>query len=331
VDETDTNLSFFLDWLREIASRVPVVHVAAWKVGAHQLPQNVHVHAMPKGKLKRIIALKKLTFSVRKDVDTVFVHMLAPVAAALGFFWRLMGKRVVLWYTHGSVPASLRVANVFVNGICTATSPSMNLRTIKKIVTGHGIDTGFYNPNRVRILGGRKPILVTVGRISARKRIEDLFDLCEKIQKTDTDLAFKLYIVGDPYLEKDFEYKKYLEEEISRRNLQDVVVFVRALLTDALLFSYVEAALFVTASQTGSLDKVVLESMACETAVLARSKAFEGFVGARIAGSEWTEADVRYAIERLRSPRPMPEARIDVETKASLKTLISRLVSILLD
>ena len=342
VDEADTNLSFFLDWLRELASRVSVVHVAAWKTGEHRgsgayrvsgahnhapLPGNVYVHAMPKGKLKRIIALKKLTFSVREDVDAVFVHMLAPVAATLGLFWRLMGKRVVLWYTHGSVPLSLRVANVFVNGICTATSPSMNLKTIKKIVTGHGIDTDRFRPSDAPRLAE----LVTVGRITPRKRLESLIDLVEAVRKAQPSLPFRLRIVGEAYLDSDRAYAETLATEVARRGLRDIVSFDGAKLGDELIELYRRSAAFVTASETGSLDKAVLESLSCGTPVLAASRVFAGFDGVHVAPSGWDEDAVAFVVSRLAHPTTDEQARADVARKASLKTLISRLVSILLD
>jgi glycosyltransferase involved in cell wall biosynthesis len=327
VDEENTNLSFFLDWLRELASRVRVVHVAAWSVGTYQLPSNVHVHEMSKGKMKRIVALKVLTWNVRKDVDTVFVHMLAPVAAVMGIFWRLMGKRLVLWYTHGSVPTSLRVANIFVNGICTATSPSMNLKTMKKVVTGHGIDTNRFCPRDVP----RLPEMITVGRISPRKHIEYLFDLVAEIKQAHPTIPFRLRVVGDAYLASDRSYAESLASEVERRGLKDIISLNGARLGEELINLYRRSAIFVTASETGSLDKVVLESLSCGTPVLALSNVFAGFKGVRIATDDWDDESIAFVVSRLAHPASDGEARNDVIAKASLKTLISRLVSILLD
>lgn len=326
-DEADTNLSFFLDWLRELSSRVSVVHVAAWKVGSHTLPSNVHIHAMPKGKLKRMIALKKLTWSVRKDVGAVFVHMVAPVAAALGWFWRLMGMRVVLWYTHGSVPLSLRVANLFVNGICTATRPSMNLKTVKKIVTGHGIDTERFRPGDAP----RLPEIVTVGRITSRKRLESLLDLVEAVHRTQPSLPLRLRIVGEAYLASDRAYADALAAEVARRGLGDLVSFEGAKLGADLIERYRRGAVFATASETGSLDKAVLEALSCGTPVLAASRVFSGFDGVHVAASAWDDEAVAFVVSRLAHPATDEIARADIMRKASLKTLISRLVSILLD
>ncbi len=326
VDESDTNLAFFLSWLSELAARVPVVHVAAWKVGKHNLPANVRVYPMPKGKLRRIFALMSLSISIRKDVEVVFVHMLAPVAAVLGWYWRALALRVVLWYTHGSVPLSLRVANLQVDAICTATDESLRLKTIKKIVTGHGIDTERLSPGSEP----RLPELITVGRVTPRKRLESLLDLVEAIRRAHPALPFRLRIIGDAYLESDKAYVETLKLEIVKRGLSDIVSLDGAKLGDEWLSAYRRAAVFVTASETGSLDKVVLESLSCGTPVLAASTVFAGFKGVHVANKGWDDEAVAFVASRLARPITDMEARKDVEAKAGLKALITRLVRILL-
>lgn len=326
VDENDTNLSFFLHWLTELAARVSVVHVAAWKVGTHTLPSNVIVHKMPHGKLRRLFALMHLSLRIRKDIEAVFVHMLAPVAAVLGWYWRVLGLRVVLWYTHGAVPMSLRVANAQVDAICTATDESLRLKTIKKIVTGHGIDTDYFRP-------GNEPRLsemITVGRNSPRKRLESLLDLADAIHRTHPTLPFRLRIIGEAYLDSDLAYVERLKSQIVQRGLQDIVTLEGAKLGDALLAAYQRSAVFVTASATGSLDKVVVESLSCGTPVLAASSVFAGFKGVHVAENGWDTEAVAFVASRLTRPLTDAEARKDVEARASLKVLISRLVRILL-
>lgn len=327
VNEQDTNLSFFLYWLAELATRVPVVHVAAWKVGPHQLPANVKVYAMPKGKFARTWKLMMLSISTRKEVEAVFVHMLAPVAAALGWFWRLLALRVVLWYTHGSVPASLKAANSWVDAICTATNESMRLPTLKKIVTGHGIETERFQPGAEQ----RLPELITVGRVSERKRLESLLDLVEAVRVAQPALPFRLRIIGDAYLDSDKMYASMMETEIMVRGLSDIVSMEGAKLGDELLSAYRRAAAFVTASDTGSLDKAVLEALACGTPVLASSPVFAGFTGVHVAKRAWDEESVQFVVSKLARPVTDMEAREDVLAKSSLKALISRLTSILLD
>jgi glycosyltransferase involved in cell wall biosynthesis len=104
-----------------------------------------------------------------------------------------------------------------------------------------------------------------------------------------------------------------------------------AKLGDDLLAAYRRSAVFVTASATGSLDKVVVEALSCGTPVLAASAVFSGFKGVHVAEGGWDADAVAFVASRLARPLTDLEAREDVIAKASLKTLISRLVSILLD
>lgn len=322
VDATDTNLAFFLSWLREIASRVSVLHVAAWKVGPYDLPSNVHIHEMPKGKFRRIVALKLLSWRLRHEIDAVFVHMLAPVAAVLAPFWHfILRKRVVLWYTHGSVPFSLRVANRFVHAICTATDASLRLKTAKKIVTGHGIDSGFFKPGDQP----RMPEMITVGRISPRKHLERVIELADAVRRAHPGLTFRLRIIGDTYLETDKAYEVSLKKLVADRQLGDIVTFEGAKLGNDLVAAYQRAAVFVTESATGSLDKVVLEALACGTPVLAASSVFAGFKGVQVVEKGSAPASAAVFLAR---PQTVPEARADVEAKAGLPALISRLITV---
>jgi glycosyltransferase involved in cell wall biosynthesis len=141
----------------------------------------------------------------------------------------------------------------------------------------------------------------------------------------------RLRVVGEAYLDSDKAYAETLEADVARRGLHDVVSFDGAKLGDELIELYRRSAVFVTASETGSLDKAVLEALSCGTPVLAASHVFAGFDGVHVAASGWDDDAIAFVVSRLAHPTTDEAARADVSRKASLKTLISRLVSILLD
>jgi glycosyltransferase involved in cell wall biosynthesis len=203
----------------------------------------------------------------------------------------------------------------------------MRLKTVKKIVTGHGIDTERFRPGDAP----RLPELITVGRITPRKRLESLLDLVEAVRRAQPSLPLRLRIVGEAYLETDLAYADALSIEIKTRELGDIVSFEGAKLGDKLIKLYRRSAVFVTASETGSLDKAALEALSCGTPVLAASRVFAGFDGVHVAAHTWDDDAIAFVVSRLAHPVTDDSARADVTRKASLKTLISRLVSILLD
>ena len=322
VDERDENLGFFVSWLRAFAASGRQIYVLAWRVDSTtKLPPNVHVTQMPKGKLRRTFTLWSFTLKHRKDFDSVFVHMMAPVAVVSGWLWKILGMRVALWYTHGDVPLSLKTANIFVDHIFTATEDSMRLKTSKKIVTGHGIDLDIYKAQNIP----RRPLLISVGRIAPRKDQIAFVKLCAHLR--DAGISFSAMIVGLPRVAGDVAYSEEVMKAIASNHLESIVEMVGSKTGSELIKIYSEAALFVSTSKTGSLDKVVLESLACETPAIAIGESFRGFPGVTIVPD--VVGDEAFDIVRgaLAHPIAHPEARAGVAAKADLHLLIKKLES----
>ncbi|MEK7116166.1 MAG: glycosyltransferase [Patescibacteria group bacterium] len=326
VNENDENLGFFVSWLRKLASDGRRIYVACWSYNpATKLPANVTVHKMSNGKIRRTLALLRFSWSLRQEVSSVFVHMIAPVVVAAGWFWRLLGWKITLWYTHGSVPWTLRVSEKIAHHILTATEDSMRIPSRKKIVMGHGIDLERFCPASVP----REPLLLTIGRISQRKDQLAFIALCDLIRSRASSLAFRAMIVGDPRLPEDIAYTQRVKEEIARLGLADIVTMSPSLLGDALVALYSRSAIFASPSRTGSLDKVVLEALACETPVVAVGSSYRGFSGVTLAPSLTDDAAVDAVLAALRHPAARPVAREGVKKAADIDSFIGRLRTVL--
>jgi len=88
--------------------------------------------------------------------------------------------------------------------------------------------------------------------------------------------SFKLVIVGSSVTEKDKSYKKKLVEEINNRKLEERVELVGDVPQKSLPEYYNKARAFVNLSETGSLDKAVLEALAMNVPVYTTNEAFLG-------------------------------------------------------
>lgn len=246
LDTRDPILGFFVRWVEEFAKHCEEVTVICLRKGEYTLPQNVRVFALGGGnKLTRTYKLIKGAYKFRHNYDAVFVHMNPEYLVAAGFLWRLLKKRTVLWYTHKSVDLKLRVAVRHASAVLTASKESFRLPSPKLQVVGHGIDTAFFSPDPSV---EREEWWVSVGRLNYAKRHDLAIRAAHEAHR-------ELRIVGDGPERENLEK---LAHELGAR-----VTFLGALSHTDVRDVFRRASLFVHRSETGSLDKVVLEALAC--------------------------------------------------------------------
>ena len=73
----------------------------------------------------------------------------------------------------------------------------------------------------------------------------------------------RLRIVGGATLPSERHYRSELEEQIRRLDLGSSVTVSPGVPHNQIVHEYQKAGLFVSCSQTGSLDKAVLEAASC--------------------------------------------------------------------
>ena len=242
IDKNDPVLGFFHRWIEEFAKHCEKIEVICLREGRHSLPANVRVHSLGKvgsrqssvgSKIRYAIRFKLLVWRLRHEYDAVFVHMNPEYVVIAGSFWRLWGKKVGLWYTHGTVSLRLRIAVLFSDTVFTASSQSMRIATTKKRVMGHGLDFAEF-PLAPAPVSDTPLSLVTIGRRSSVKRVDML-------ERAVALAGERLTVVeGVPHAQ------------------------IPTLLASAHLFLH--------ASATGSLDKAPLEALATGVPVITTNK-----------------------------------------------------------
>jgi glycosyltransferase involved in cell wall biosynthesis len=281
VNKDDPILGFFHRWIIEFSKHFDAVTVITLEEGRHDLPVNVKVLSLGKeNKSSRVSQLARfysLIFKERNDYDAVFVHM-NPIYLILGgWFWKLSGKTVSLWYTHAGVDTKLRMAERFADVIFTASTESLTLDTSKKRVVGHGIDTEEYaSAKRTKVLGVEPISIISVGRVTP---IKDLVTLVEaaKILKEKWDKRFTITFIGSPITAKDRKYSDKVKGLIEKYDLGVLVSFAGDVKPADMPARYAAADISVNLTPTGGIDKVVLESMAAGVPVFTSNKAFTSY------------------------------------------------------
>ena len=203
VDKNDSILGFFHDWLKVFATHCEKLTVICLYKGDYDLPSNVKVLSLGKEekkgvmsyelrvtrKIKYICRFYRLILRERISYSNVFVHMNSEYVVLGGIFWKLMRKKIALWWTHKAVPWHLRIAEKFVDVIFTASKESFRLLTKKLKVVGHGIniqkfkiDSKFKIHPSSEYKQNSKFTLITVGRISESKDLKTLIKAIEKVE-----------------------------------------------------------------------------------------------------------------------------------------------------
>lgn len=337
VDKNDSNLGFFHRWLEEFSKKCEKVTVICLYKGEYSLPNNVRILSLGKEKgvcrLKYLFNFYKYILKYRKEYDSVFVHMNQIYMILGGFWWKMMNKKISLWYAHKNISPSLRLATKITDIIFTASEKSFRLSSKKIKVMGHGIDTEKFSP-AVNVRQDNFFNIVTIGRISPVKKYEDLITVIEKLSQNDKFRSkIKVNIVGGAIDVLGEKYFSELKNLVKVKKIEGLINFVGPVSNDQVVDILRNSDLFVHMSQTGSLDKVVLEAMACEVLVLSNNESVVNDVLSDYKNYLcYTGDSLKYKIEEImkmdnESKKNIKDnLRIIIINKHKLETLIKNIV-----
>lgn len=311
LDANDAVLGFVPRWIEGLARRCERVRVLALEVGNIEgLPANVDVREIGrKGWIGRYLRNRRYLREalLEEGFDTVFAHMVPRYTLLSTGLAKKAGAREFLWYTHGAVDGRLERAVRAVELVFTASEESLRIDTPKKVVTGHGIDLEHFSSRGVEPV---RPIrLLEVGRLTPAKDPLTVIAAVGILVSRGFDVHLDL--VGGGLVASDDAYARRVAEQIDVGGLRERVVLHGAVPYREIVPYYQRATMVLSASRTGSIDKVVLESMACARPVVTCNDSFPrlfrelGADGEKLLfepGSAASLADRIEGILRLRQP-----------------------------
>ncbi|MEA1963176.1 MAG: glycosyltransferase family 4 protein [Patescibacteria group bacterium] len=319
VDINDDLLGFFHSWIAEFAKNCEQITVICLYKSEYDLPSNVKVLSLGKEdnqfsifnytrqastselriiqKIKYFFRFYKYIWQERKNYDNVFVHM-NPIYVLLGgLFWRIWRKKVGLWYAHGHVSSGLRIAEKFVDNIFTSTASGCRMKSDKIKIIGQGIDFNKFQI-KSKITNHKSKInLITIGRISPIKDIGTLINAVDVLVKKGINVKFD--VIGQVGLSEQREYYESLQKQIKEKKLGSNINFAGAVPNKDIVKYLQEADIFVSASQTGSLDKTFLEAMACGLPVIGCNEALLAVLGKYKNDLFYSSGDFQALSERI--------------------------------
>jgi len=280
MDEDSRVLAWQARVAQEMAWHCEFVAVLTEKLGRFEPPPNMHVETFaprPLGLPRRFgtaLLLSGQAFRLcrRYQIDACFIHMAADWAYYLYPAFRLCGIPVLLWFAHGTVTSRLRLAHACVTRVVTSTPEGFRLPSRKVHVIGQGIDTDLFQPPDSVIEPRRE--VITISRVSRRKRIDLLLSVMDQVRCIPNAPDLRLRIVGPLLTADDLAYDAELRRRLWNLGLQDCVEFSGFVPQEHTPAFYRSACLHINVSRTGSMDKTVLEALACGCPVLTSNEAF---------------------------------------------------------
>lgn len=273
-DADDPALGFTTDWLNALAARCEAVDVITMQAGRLAVARNVRVYSLGKERgasepRRAWVFYRTLAGLLRRQrYDAAFAHMSELFAVMGAPLLRLAGVPLTLWYAHKATPPLLRLAEKWVDHVVSASPESFRLPSRKLRIIGHGVDTERFQPSP-RAAQENTFTLVSAGRIAPVKRLETIIAALDTLR----DLDARLRIVGAAAAQ-DAVYAARLRQQAAGLPVE----FVGAVPHAEMARVYQQADALINMSQTGSIDKAVLEAMACGLPVITANEAFQGML-----------------------------------------------------
>jgi len=325
VDKKDPILGFFHRWIEEFAKNFEKVTVVCLEKGEYNLPTNVKVLSLGKeerrSKAEYISRFYRYIWQERKNYDVVFVHMNQEYILLGGLLWKLLNRKMILWYTHRQVNLKLQIAEKLADAILTSSEESFGVKSGKVKYVGHGINTEIFKP---MTRDWTSHILVSVGRITPIKNCQILLDSLSLLIKNNP--KWQVVFIGDPVTNSDKAYKDKLEDKMKKNNIASNVQFVGSLTPTEIKDKFSKAFASVNMTPTGGMDKVVLESLAVGCPVFTSNVACQNLFGKYSSLFIFKFDDISNLIQKIESWKNQ-ENKEDIVSELSNKVISGYSVS----
>jgi glycosyltransferase involved in cell wall biosynthesis len=279
MDADDPVLGHATAWTNTLSERCDEVTVITMTAGRIAVEDNVTVHSLRKergySEPRRLLRFYRLLFRILRErqIDACFAHMAPLFTVLFAPIARRRGIPILLWYAHTSVSPTLRLAHALADRCVTSTPAGFRLKSDKLFSLGQGVDVErFHPPAENGPLYDRT--VISVGRITRVKRIEEMLEALAVVRR-EHGIDLELRLTGAPATPEDKGYEASLKALAEDLELNGVVRFEGPVPFHQVPAAYHDGALFLNLSETGSLDKAILESMASGCIPISRNAAFQ--------------------------------------------------------
>lgn len=281
LDRDDTVLGFVYKWIQELKKNVDSISVLTLEKRSES-PEGINSFSLGKEtRQNKIIYFYKLYSIIireikRKKTNIILFHQGGPYPLLLFPIKLIFKVKFVLWYVHCDVDLFTKLSLPFIDKIFTAAHSSFNLKTEKVSVHGHGIDTTLFSPDNSE---RDKRKIIVAGRISRVKKLEGIVEAINDLCRDEDFKSIRIVFIGSTVTVDDERYLKEILKLIFRFELGKHFQFTGKINFLQMPSFYRNAYLSVSFGSEGSVDKVILESLATGTPAIMATKALENQLG----------------------------------------------------
>lgn len=261
VDQNDPVLGFFHNWLSKLASHFEKISVVCLEKGTFELPTNIKIYSLGKEvKRSRLLYVKNFyqyVTGLHSEYDAVFVHMNQEYVLLGGLLWKLLRKKVYFWRNHPKGDLLTYLAVLLSDKVFCTSDNSFTARFKKINIMPVGIDTERFKNLKIERL---KDSILFLGRMDPIKNPKLLVEALGNLNKRGAKFITNFYGDPTPGSEQYYDNVKVLAKDLG---LEDKVFFHSAVPNDQTPKIYQDHVIYVNLTPSGSLDKTILEAVAC--------------------------------------------------------------------
>lgn len=321
MDKNDSVLGFVGGWIKEFCNYFDSIRVVCLEKGKTDVPVGVEVFSLGKeggrSRFKYVINFIRYIVRNRNEYDGVFVHMNPEYVILGGLFWRLWGKRTLLWYNHSAGGLKLRLASFLADRVLHTSPYAASALSAKSRMMPVGVDTEVFKYLGTGHNGSSPRKILSLGRLAPIKGVHLILEAVALLSRTKD---IRLTIVGDA-LPKDKNYKESLLLRAKEVDLAERTEFVSGQ-PDRLKVAEIMSRheFFVNASPAGLFDKTVFEACLTECIPIVSSPAFKGILPEECFFEEGNSKSLASVLGNLMAKNP---SELD-KMRKFLRTYVSR-------
>lgn len=309
IDRADPLLGYFHGWVKEFARHAHRVHVLCLGYGDRSLPPNVTEHSLGKESMrkgnrffKRFVYTARFmhrAWAIRKQYDSVLVHLSSEFAVVGAWMWKLAGKRIGFWHNDAHAGTFARMAISLSDVVFYSNPVSFAASYPHARYIPMGVDADMYTLERV----AQKESVLFLGRLHPAKKLDVLLGAVEEVSKNVRQL--KLDIYGEAR-SGDEAYAADVRSRFASLERDGAISYKGTVLHDKTPSVYASHEIFVYAGSARGSKKTLYEAMAAGCIVITGEKEVQSLIDERLF---LENVDTESVSKALRAALALSEAK----------------------